>query len=682
MIKDNFALIRKTFSGEVAKDDVGAIVQHHRIQASPGFREAANYVLDELRKAGLAAQLETFPANSTANFWSDSSFREWDAASATLDLIEPSDHACKLADYRQLKISLIQRSTSFDGTAEVVLLKDGLDESEYDGLELTGKIVLTKGSVDRVRQLAVEQHGAAGIIFYGMRVVPPVREEMDLPDTRQYTSFWWSDYPGEKKCFGFVLSPRQGKWLCELVNRRSKEGLPPVRVRAHVDSRLYDGTFEVVTAFIPGETRQEAVLVSHLCHPQPSANDNASGAAAALETARTLQRLIDHGDLPQPARGIRFLWVPEMLGTNAYLSAHEDEIPSMVAGINLDMVGGDQLLNGSSFLLERPPDSTSSFVPDLLERLREELFDDAASHTGSGSYPLFRYATTGFSGGSDHYIFSHPTVGVPMAMLIQFPDKFYHTSADTLDKIDPTMLARAGSLAGAFIYFVASAGEAEATWLAYEMAAGFQARLVKQVQAHITRMWDGETPSPSADALGQLKRLVDYQLARHHESLATLTRLWDGVEPLVAELGDEAVIFAGSQLDRSRRAAQACPHIVEVGDEQDQPPPKPDEWELKAARFIPRRLFRGPPVLRGRLNVLPQDEQAAWHHLITSRTIGGFTLPVLADYWADGQRTALEIVDLVEMESGVRDAELVVKRFELLHKVGLVDLSPVEPDQI
>ena len=361
---------------------------------------------------------------------------------------------------------------------------------------------------------------------------------------------------------------------------------------------------------------------------------------------------------------------------------YKDCLRSSLAGINLDMVGGDQILNGSSFILERPPDSTSSFVPDLLERLREELFDDAASHTGSGSYPLFRYATTGFSGGSDHYIFSHPTVGVPMAMLIQLPDKFYHTSADTLDKIDPTMLARAGSLAGAFLYFVASAGEAETTWLAYEMAAGFQTRLVKQVQAHITRMWDAETPSASAHSLGQLKRLVDYQLARHQESLATLTRLWAGVEPLVVELSSESVLFSEAQLDRSRRAAQARPHMVEAGDEPDQPPSKRDEWEQKAATFIPRRLFRGPPVLRGRMYVLSQAEQTAWYKLITSRSNGGFTLPVLADYWADGRRTALEIVDLVEMESSIRDAELVVKQFELLHKVGLVELCPVDPDQI
>ncbi len=41
-------------------------------------------------------------------------------------------------------------------------------------------------------------------------------------------------------------------------------------------------------------------------------------------------------------------------------------------------------------------------------------------------------------------------------------------------------------------------------------------------------------------------------------------------------------------------------------------------------------------------------------------------------HWQDGRRTVLEIVDLIEMETSVRDAELVVYYFELLKKLDLV----------
>ncbi len=51
-----------------------------------------------------------------------------------------------------------------------------------------------------------------------------------------------------------------------------------------------------------------------------------------------------------------------------------------------------------------------------------------------------------------------------------------------------------------------------------------------------------------------------------------------------------------------------------------------------------------------------------------------YSINTLAEYWADGQRTGLEIIDLVEMESGIRDPELIVTFFETLERVGLVEL--------
>src|SRR5690606_5790186 len=115
----------------------------------------------------------------------------------------------------------------------------------------------------------------------------PVRPPLDLPDARQYTQFSWRG--SEKRCFGFVLTPRQGAALRQLVRTRAREGQAPVKVRAVVQSRLQDGATEIVSARIPGETDEEIVVVAHLCHPEPSANDNASGCGAALEAARALQ---------------------------------------------------------------------------------------------------------------------------------------------------------------------------------------------------------------------------------------------------------------------------------------------------------------------------------------------------------------------------------------------------------
>ena len=99
-----------------------------------------------------------------------------------------------------------------------------------------------------------------------------------------------------------------------------------------------------------------------------------------------------------------------------------------------------------------------------------------------------------------------------------------------------------------------------------------------------------------------------------------------------------------------------------------------NEWEQKAAEMRPHRLYRGPASWIGSMAILPPEERTIWYELLHSRKAGGYTIPVLAEYWADGRRTALEIVDLVEMETGLRDAELIVRRFELLQMLGLVEL--------
>ena len=134
-----------------------------------------------------------------------------------------------------------------------------------------------------------------------------------------------------------------------------------------IGSRLFDGELDGATALIPGQTDEEVVVISHLCHPAPCANDNASGVGATLEMARALHTLIVHGKLPRPRRSIRFLWVAEISGTYAYLASHEDAIGRMVAGINLDMVGENQDLCGSSLLMERPAAACASYADTLVE---------------------------------------------------------------------------------------------------------------------------------------------------------------------------------------------------------------------------------------------------------------------------------------------------------------------------
>jgi len=364
-----------------------------------------------------------------------------------------------------------------------------------------------------------------------------------------------------------------------------------------------------------------------------------------------------------------------MTGTYAYLAAHEDEIEHMVAGVNLDMVGQSQELCGSSFLIECPPQALSSFAPDLLERLREEFLGQTSALGGTGGYALFRHAVIPFSGGSDHYILSDPSVGVPTPMIIQWPDKFYHTSQDTPDKVDPAMLSRVGSLAATYAYFLANAGQEEAAWLGYEMVARFKRDMVRFVQEKVTEAT--HTSKEGADKLAEtialLRKNVAYLVEREQQALASLKRLSPGIA--VEGWQEEVAEFANRESARGEEAIGVCARGRDRAELPEASKRELDEWEEKAARIVPRRTFRGPVSLRAYLHRLSEEERERVWQMRKEHKKGFFTLPTLAVYWADGKRSLLEIADLIELETGQRDVELLVEYFRTLGKLNLVKLE-------
>ncbi len=672
MFQHIFSAINESLSGARAKEHVAEISRYHRIQASPGFRQAAAYCHATLAADGLPVETLSFAGDGKTFYWADLMPPEWDCRDAECWLIPPDGPRRRLADFRECKISLIQRShpTPPEGIeAEVVALDDGSEEEHYQGVDVAGKIVLTNYSgLGRIWELAVDKHGAVGVLYDGMTESPPVRARIDVPDARQYVSFWPT---GQEKrpCFGFSLSPRLGDELRKLL-KDQKPG-QPVKVWARVDSRFVpDGHIEVVSALIPGQTDEEVLVVAHLCHPQPSANDNASGAGAALEIAHTLQSLIAQGKLPQPKRAIRFLLLPEMTGTYAYLATRPERIAKMVAAVNLDMVGQNQELCGSSFLIERLPEAMPSFADDLIARLRQELTQESRSHAGQGGFALFRHAVTPFSGGSDHYILSDPSVGVPCPMLIQWPDKFYHTSLDTLEKVDPASLQRVGTLAAAYAYFVASADTPQAVWLALEMTARIKGRFAATVQGIVTEAMSKNDGEQLAQAMEALSKRVEYDLKRETQALASLRRLNSSLDAKPYQ--KEITAFGRAELARGLLAIQDYAFTLKITSVPPLPAKRPDEWEEKAAAITPVRVHPGPVELRGFMARLSEEEREEWHRFEKQHHQIARHLPVVALYWADGRRNLLQIADVVEMETGLRNVEFLVRYFALLAKVGLV----------
>ena len=631
--------IKKTYAGERAKGYVADLVRFHRIQVSPGIREAAYYCRDRLKGFGLKSRIFTFPADGKRRYWSLIIPKEWSITEGTLEMVEPKQMV--LCDYSREKLSVIQRTGPFDGVCDLVVLNDGEETEEYQGLNLKGKIVLTKGDINRVYHLAVLKHGAAGILYDGMRKIDSVRDRCDLADAREYRSFWW--LTGEKTCFGFVLTPRQGDMIRAIIKKKR------VRVRVRVKSRFYAGAVEVVSGLIQGQSRKEVVVLSHLCHPQPSANDNASGCGASLEIARTLSHLIMRRILKQPKRSIRFLYLPEMSGTIAYFASDPRRIKNTIAGINLDMVGENQDLCRSSLLLEQTPAAFPSFTHDLLKKLLREFSVDVKSFGGTGGYPLFRSASVPFSGGSDHYILSDPTVGIPCPMLIQWPDKFYHTSQDTIDKVDPVMLHKIGCLAASYIYFLAQAGKNEAKWLLGEMETETRIGLLNLASNLRTDLLFKKGQRKLTP-----KKKIDFYLEMRLRAMRSLNRLGK------VKVNERTIRLFGREVLTNFKMES---HPLRVY----------DEWERKAGRMIPRRIYRGPPSVRSFFHKLSDEDKDQFHKITKEELV--WEIGVKAVFWCDGKRNLREISGLVELETGKRNTKFLVEYFNLLEKMGLVRIG-------
>jgi len=168
------------------------------------------------------------------------------------------------------------------------------------------------------------------------------------------------------------------------------------------------------------------VFSAHICHPKPGANDNASGSAMLIELARKLSDA--HNDSFR--FGFAFLWVPEYHGTQAFFESVKPE--EYYVNINLDMVAGSSDRSGSTLMLVRTPLSRFSLVSGLLEYFIGRFNRTGRSFSGS-ELPAMAFKAYSYEMGSDHDVFNF--FGVPGTMPITWPDRFYHSSGDTVEKV-------------------------------------------------------------------------------------------------------------------------------------------------------------------------------------------------------------------------------------------------------
>ncbi|HEX4438945.1 MAG TPA: DUF4910 domain-containing protein [Thermoanaerobaculia bacterium] len=630
------AAIHREVDGVAALETVRELGRFHRVQGSPGFIAAAELMKKKAIAAGLSeVAIERFPADGTTKYAHFRSHVGWQADSAVLEEVAP--RRVTIARFPDLPVALADYSRDADVTAELVDVGAGTSPKDYEAQDVRGKLVLADGTLPVVHRLACEERGAAGFLS----AYPNQHTPWSGDDRDQIRWGHLSPYQPENR-FAFMVSRRQAEELRARLAAGEK-----IRLHAQVAAKMVPASYDVVVATIPGTdpSAGEVVVTSHLCHESAGANDNASGSAAILETARALAAAIHKQTLIRPRRTIRFLWLPEITGSQAYLASHPELVKRFVAGVHMDMVGGLLATTKGTFHVSR----TAESLPHAANAIAEAWFDSVVAASARyaegrendawaglvwppGSREAFLGDVRGLEMGSDHEVFQAAGFGVPMVYFHDYPDVTIHTQKDQPENLDPTKLGRVAYMGAGVVYTLAALPDAEAPRVLAAVRADAETRLIRARAAY------------GSDAPLRVRAAAESGA----RALETAAALW----PSIAR---EANVEAA----RLRREGQSA--AAPAGSAPDQ--------------RVPVRN----PAISGPLNVYYYDyfadiPGADFSKIALASAENGDVLAYEALNLANGRRTISEIRDAVAGLYTPVPLPAISEYFDLLAKSGVVTL--------
>jgi aminopeptidase-like protein len=264
-------------------------------------------------------------------------------------------------------------------------------------------------------------------------------EPVDMMVTREELDAHLHSLPDQPSAIPYVTSYYRRTWgFCLADEERINLGSGPFHVV--VDSELFDGNLTYGEVVIPGESEDEVLLSTYVCHPS-MANNELSGPVVAAALVRWLT------SLDRRRYTYRVVFIPETIGSIAYLANHLDHLRARtVAGWVLTCIGDERAY---SYLPSRHGQT-------LADRVSLKALDERGHEYRRYSY---------LERGSDERQWCSPGADLPVASLMrskygEFPE--YHTSLDDL-----TLVTASGLEGGlGMMIDVLTLLEANKTWRA------------------------------------------------------------------------------------------------------------------------------------------------------------------------------------------------------------------------
>ena len=197
-----------------------------------------------------------------------------------------------------------------------------------------------------------------------------------------------------------------------------------------IDATLEPGSLSYGECHLPGQTRDEVLITTHICHPS-LCNDNLSGIAVTTLLAKLLQGF-------QLRYSYRFLFIPATIGSITWLCRNESKLPNIKHGLVVTLLGD-------------PGQSTYK-----KSRCGIAAIDRAAAHVlkhSGAAYSIVEFHPYGY----DERQFCSPGFNLPVGCLMRTPNGCfpeYHTSADDLSFVQPKYLADSFSKCVSILYLL------------------------------------------------------------------------------------------------------------------------------------------------------------------------------------------------------------------------------------
>lgn len=235
---------------------------------------------------------------------------------------------------------------------------------------------------------------------------PPVRATMTLEELKPHLF----SLPDQPTAIPYRTSYYNESWgFC--LSHHDLLGFEEGPYEVVIDSELKPGFLRYGEYVIEGETREEVLVTTHICHPT-MANDNLSGIAVATFLAKSL--------LESPPRfTYRFLFIPGTIGSLAWLAANEDNVSKIKSGLVLTGVGDPGT----------PTYKRSRRADAEIDRIMEYVLKE-----NSPKFEIRDFSPFGY----DERQFCSPAFNLPVGCLMRTPHgeyPEYHTSLDNLDFI-------------------------------------------------------------------------------------------------------------------------------------------------------------------------------------------------------------------------------------------------------